>query len=72
MAVLNQCEKYLKMNIFFFKVVKRNTEKERLQKPKKENLLLLIPGNIDDRVLSVYKTKIPTEYREKGIRCFKN
>ena len=60
------------MNIFFFKVVKTNTEKQRLEKPKKENLLLLIPGNIDDRVLSVYKTKIQTEYREKGIRCFKN
>ena len=25
-----------------------------------------------DRVLSACKTKIPTEYREKGIRCFKN
>ena len=31
-----------------------------------------MPENIDDRVLSVFKTKIPTEYREKGIRCFKN
>ena len=34
--------------------------------------MLLIPENIADRVLSVCKTKIPTEYREKGIRCFKN
>ena len=59
-------------NIFFFKVVKTNTKKERLEKPKKEKLLLLIPENIDERVLSIYKTKILTEYREKGIRCFKN
>ena len=59
-------------NIFFFKVVKTNTKKERLEKPKKEKLLLLIPENIDERVLSMYKTKILTEYREKGIRCFKN
>ena len=59
-------------NIFFFKVVKTNTKKERLEKPKKEKLLLLIPENIGDRVLSVCKTKISTEYREKGIRCFKN
>ena len=28
--------------------------------------------NLGDRVLSVCKTKIPTEYREKGIKCFKN
>ena len=59
-------------NIFFFKVVKTNTKKEKLEKPKKEKLLLLIPENRGDRVLSVCKTKIPTEYREKGIRCFKN
>ena len=59
-------------NIFFFKVVKTNTKKERLEKPKKEKLLLLIPENIGDRVLSVCKTKIATEYRENGVRCFKN
>ena len=59
-------------NIFFFKVVKTNTKKEKLKKPKKEKLLFLIPENIGDRVLSVCKTKIPTEYREIGIRCFKN
>ena len=27
---------------------------------------------LSDRVLSVFKTKIPTEYREKDISCFKN
>ena len=43
-------------NIFFFKVVKTNTKKERLEKPKKEKLLLLIPENISDRTLSVCKT----------------
>ena len=62
----------MKINLFFLKVVKTNTKKESLEKPKKEKLLLLIPENIGDRVLSVCKTKIPTEYREKGIRCFKN
>ena len=43
-------------NIFFFRVVKTNTKKERLEKPKKETLLLLIPENIGDRKLSVCKT----------------
>ena len=58
-------------NIFFFKLVKTNTKKESLEKPKKEKQLL-IAEKIGDRVLSVCETKIPTEYREKGIRCFKN
>ena len=71
-AVSNQCQKYLKTKIFFVKVVKTNTKKNKLKKPKKEKLLLLIREDIGDRVLSVCKTKIPTEYREKGIRCFKN
>ena len=31
-----------------------------------------MPKNIGDRVLSVFKTKIPTEYTEKVIRYFKN
>ena len=35
-------------------------------------LLLLIPENTADRAFSVRKTRIPTEYREKGIRYFKN
>ena len=30
--------------------------------------MLLIPENIDDRVLSVCKTRIPTEYKENSIR----
>ena len=38
----------------------------------KKEMLLLIPENTGDRVFSVRKTKIPTEYREKDIRCFKN
>ena len=59
------------MNIFF-KVVKTNTKKEKLEKLKNEKLLLLTPENIGDRVLGVCKIKIPTEYREKDIRCFKN
>ena len=36
-------------NIFFLKFVKTNTKKERLEKPKKEKLLLLMPENIGDR-----------------------
>ena len=39
--------------MFFFEVVKPNTKKERLEKWKKEKLLLLIPENIGDRVLIV-------------------
>ena len=45
-AVLNHCKEYLKINNFFFKVIKPNTKKERKENPKKENLLLLIPENI--------------------------
>ena len=41
-----------------------------MEKPKKEKLLLLIPEDKGDRKLSVQNYKIPTEYREKGIRCF--
>ena len=52
--------KIFKINIFFFKVVKTNTKKERLEKPKKEKLLLLIPENIGDRLLNVCKTKTLT------------
>ena len=56
-------------SIFFFKVLKINSKKERLEKPKKEKLLLLIPENIGYWVLSVCKTKISIEYREKGIKA---
>ena len=41
-----------------------------MEKPKKEKLLLLISENIGDVVLSVCKTKIPTEYREKRYKVF--
>ena len=33
-------------SVFFFKVLKINSKKERLENPKKEKLLLLIPENI--------------------------
>ena len=51
--------KYLRknLNIFFLKVAKTNTKKERFEKSKKEKLLLLIPENIGDRNLSLCKTK---------------
>ena len=42
--------------MYFLKVVKTNTKKERLERPKKEKLLLLIPENIGDMKLSVCKT----------------
>ena len=45
----------MKTNIFFFKVVKTNIKKGRLEKPKKENLLLLIPEKIGERKLSLIK-----------------
>ena len=38
----------------------------------KKKALLLVPENTADRVFSVHKTKIPTEYRKKYIKCFKN
>ena len=41
---------------------------ESLEKPKKEKLLLLIPENIDDRVSSVGKTKIPSEFIKKKVK----
>ena len=34
--------------------------------------MLLIPENMGEKVLSMCETKIPTEYREKGIRSLKN
>ena len=38
----------------------------------KKKALLLVPENTADRVFTVHKTKIPTEYRKKYIKCFKN
>ena len=52
---------------------KNKHKKGKVGKPKMQNFFLLIPENIDDKNLSVCTIiKIPTEYREKGIRCFKN
>ena len=48
--------------LLFFKEAKTSTKKEILEKAKKEKSLLLIPENIGDRVISVCKTEIPTEY----------
>ena len=53
--------------------VSRKRKKERLDKPKKEKLLLLIPENISDRKLSVCKaTKYQLNIKKKSIKCFKN
>ena len=48
--------------LLFFKEAKTSTKKEILEKAKKEKSLLLIPENIGDRVISVCKPEIPTEY----------
>ena len=48
--------------LLFFKEAKTSTKKEILEKANKEKSLLLIPENIGDRVISVCKTEIPTEY----------
>ena len=67
----------MKTNIFFFKVVKANTKKGRLEKSKKESLLLLIPENIGDRKLSLRKTikyqpnMEKKVFRISGIKYFK-
>ena len=55
----------------FLKKLWKQTQ-NKLEKQEKEKLLLLIPENIGDRVFNVCKTKIPTEYRGKCIRGFKN
>ena len=57
-------------NIFFFKVVKTNTKKEKLEKPKKEKLLLLILENIGHRKLSVSKTIKYQLNIEKKVKVF--
>ena len=64
--------KYFFKNVLFHEVVKTNTKKEKLQKSKKEKLLFLIPEIKGNIVLSVCKTKIPTEYRKNGIRCLRD
>ena len=46
--------------------------KIRKNKHKKGKVAVFNTWKHSDRVLSVLKTKIPTECREKGIRCFKN
>ena len=56
------CEKIQQKDYIFFISFKQN----------KKALLLTIPENTGDRMFSARKTKIPTEYRAKGIRCFKN
>ena len=47
-------------NVFFFKVVKTNTKKERLENPKKGKVVV---NTWKHRVLNVSKTKITIEYR---------
>ena len=65
------------MNIFLFKTEKINTTKILQHffisfKQNKKKVAVIIPENTGHRVFSVRKTKVPTEYREKGIRYFKN
>ena len=65
-------DKNIKIDIFFLKFVKTNTKKKKLEKVKKEKMFLLTSEISANRALSVCKTKIPTEYTAKRIRCFKN
>ena len=57
------------MNTFFFKAVKTKSIKERLEKPKEEKLLLLIPESISDRKLSACKTLKYQLNIEKKVEC---
>ena len=67
--IWNSIKSMLKVfkNIFFFKIVKTNTKKGRLEKPKKEKLLLLIPENIGDRNLSACTNWIQKVFEELNI-----
>ena len=62
-------------NIFFFKVVKTNTKKERLEKPKKEKLLFLISENTGDRQWSmckIIKYLLNIEKKVQGVSRIKH
>ena len=69
--------KILKKKYFLFQSCK-NTQQKNYNifsisfKQNEKRLLLLLSEIIGDIALSVCKTKIPTEYREKGITCLKN
>ena len=58
-------------NIYFLlRVAKTNPKRERFEKPKKKHLLLLIPKNIGDRVLSECKTikyQLNIEKKVQGV-----
>ena len=72
LGTVNQCQKYLKTNIFFFEVMKNQHRKGKVERTKKGKVVVVNTWKhrcVGDRVLSTCKT---TEYREKGIRCFKN
>ena len=57
--------KIIKNKYFLFYSCKSKHKKEKVGKAKKGKVLFLIPENLGDRLLSVCKTKILTEYREK-------
>ena len=61
--------KIFKNNIFLKKSCKNKHKKETVGKAKKGKV---VAGNAWKHRRSVCKTKIPNEYREKGIRCFVN
>ena len=68
--------KVLKRNIFFLKAIKTKQKYHNIFpisfKQNKKRLLLLIPENIGDRAFSMRKSRIPTNFREEDMRCFKN
>ena len=54
---------------------KNKHKKGRFGKAKKRKVVVVKNWKhrvLSDRVLSVFKTKIPTEYKEKDISCFNN
>ena len=54
---------------------KNKHKKGKFGKAKKRKVVLVNNWKhrvLSDRVLSVFKTKIPTEYRENDLSCFKN
>ena len=76
LKLLNKCKKYLKINIFFFKKLYKQTLQKYYNifsmsfKQNQKRFLFLIPENIGDRVFIVHKTKMLTEYIRKRYKVF--
>ena len=66
--------KNIKKELFFKKICKNKYNKNiatfSSYSLSKKRLLLLIPENTGDKVFSVHKTKMLSEYREKKYKLF--